>query len=195
MSIIADIIRALAATGATIEQIAAAVEVIERDQIAKEEARKAKGRERVRKHRDMKRGVTLPNVTDVTTPSPPLSPLPSPQTPNPSPLNPPTPTLLSLRDDCPPSSKTKKTKGKKAPAYTPDFELFWTSYPRRIGTSKAEAFEVWNRLSPDDRDAAVDGMLLYSDHITETQTPERFIVHAVVFLRQRRWETLQEVAS
>lgn len=98
MAMLAELIKALAATGATVEQIAAAVEAVECQQIAQEEARLAAKREKdaqrqakSRANRKLSRDVTVTGRDICDVPSSPLDTPPlSPQTPNSPPLNPPT---------------------------------------------------------------------------------------------------------
>lgn len=87
-----------------------------------------------------------------------------------------------------PLPRKAKSKVKAPPAYTGDYEIFWAEYPRQKNTSKAEAFAVFIRLSPEDQNAAIEGAIAYAEHCRKEQTPERFIAHATTFLNQRRWE-------
>lgn len=82
----------------------------------------------------------------------------------------------------------RAARAAKAPAYTGDFEIFWAEYPRQRNTSKSEAFDVFDRLTPDDQNAAIEGAIAYAGSCRKEQTPDRFIAHATTFLRQRRWE-------
>ncbi len=82
----------------------------------------------------------------------------------------------------------KAAKAARAPAYTGDFEIFWAEYPRQKNTSKSEAFDVFDRLTADDQNAAIEGAIAYAASCRKDDTPDRFIAHATTFLRQRRWE-------
>ncbi|EIM25721.1 hypothetical protein [Microvirga lotononidis] len=76
MTMLAELVKALAATGATVEQIAAAVEAVERQQIEQDEARKAAKRagnaERQRRFKERKKQEQVTNsnadnaLSDVT---------------------------------------------------------------------------------------------------------------------------------
>jgi hypothetical protein len=89
-------------------------------------------------------------------------------------------------------SVPKKSKSKKraAPDYTENFNLFWSCYPSRPGASKVEAFVSFARLAAIDQEAAIDGAIAFADLCRKNGTEERFICHPVVFLNQRRWESL-----
>lgn len=77
-------------------------------------------------------------------------------------------------------SKVKKSKVKNI--YTPVFEKFWDSYPRR--TEKQKAFRVWSirlreGVSPDD---LVLAAVNYAKHCSRSGTEERFVKHPATFL-------------
>jgi hypothetical protein len=68
------------------------------------------------------------------------------------------------------------------------FEAFFTAYPKTKTTNpKAEAFDVWARLSSDDQAAASASLPRFAEHCREQfngyQPPG-----AVVYLRRRRFD-------
>jgi hypothetical protein len=162
---------------------------------AKEDARKAKGRDRVRKYREQKQNVTSSNVTRVTTPSPsPDGPLSLPHTPSQSPLNPPTPTPdLSAEADEPARQNLKKTKAKaksnviQRPEYPGDYEMLWAEFPRNPNASKLEAFRSWSRLADEDRELCFEGAIAYASWLGGQQRPPPPL-HLATFINQRRFD-------
>ena len=76
-------------------------------------------------------------------------------------------------------------------AYTPEFEGFWTGYPKTKTTNpKAEAFDVWERLAPEDQGAATASLPAFTVHCRQQfdgyQPPG-----AAVYLRKRRFDDFQ----
>jgi len=65
-----------------------------------------------------------------------------------------------------------------------DFDLFWESYPRKVGKTKAQ--RVWVRLSKVDRAAALQAL---PQHVMSWRgkSPE-YIPHPTSWLNGRRWE-------
>lgn len=70
------------------------------------------------------------------------------------------------------------------------FEGFWRGYPRKQGTSKANAHKVFERLKPEEQKQAVAALAEFSRSVAQTE--ERYIPHAATWLNQRRFETLDE---
>lgn len=67
------------------------------------------------------------------------------------------------------------------------FELFWKSYPRRVG--KPNALKSWNRICPSEKLTAV----ICADASRRfASTESQFIPHPATYLNQRRWEDAVE---
>lgn len=104
--------------------------------------------------------------------------------------------LSSSGDDKPAEKNSEKAVKKVLPfEYPGEFEMWWAEYPRHKGTSKAEAYKSWKKLTTADQDAALEGAIAYAESCRAAKTEDRFICHPCVFLNQRRWETLIEVAQ
>ena len=73
-----------------------------------------------------------------------------------------------------------------AVSYTPAFERFWTKYPRKLG--KAEAFQEWQAINPDDTLAEKIILAVQAWKRSEQWTKDggKFIVYPVRFLKYRR---------
>lgn len=101
--------------------------------------------------------------------------------PEPEKYNPPTPL----------QGERRKVRVKKS--YSEAFEAFWQAYPSPQASSKAKAFEVWEKLDADEHakaTAAVPGYVA----ILKAK-PDRPACHAATFLNQRRWETIGTAPS
>ena len=83
---------------------------------------------------------------------------------------------------------TSTKKGK----ISPRFEAFWSRYTRKVG--KATALKAWNSKSVQAEQntqlyqAIMDGLNCYLKVWHDEATEDRFIMHAVRFLKERRWE-------
>ena len=75
---------------------------------------------------------------------------------------------------------------KKNISYTPDFEKFWSVYPRRIG--KQVAFLAWLKVvatyPPEDIISAAEE---YAAVCKRERRQERYIMHPSTFLNKNRW--------
>lgn len=74
--------------------------------------------------------------------------------------------------------------------YSEEFENdFWKPYPSQ-GQSKADAFAEWQKLSQDDRRAAVAALPAFRQHEDARlkRSPDSGRLHACRYLKQRRWE-------
>lgn len=80
------------------------------------------------------------------------------------------------------------------PAYTPEFESFWSGYPDRRTQSKKRAFAEWRKLKAADRALASSALPAFVAHLAEqrAKSPTRQTLHAERYLSQRRFETLLE---
>lgn len=67
-----------------------------------------------------------------------------------------------------------------------DFDLFWTSYPRK--ESKKAAQSRWRRVAKKDRAAAVAAAEAMAECVTRGWQEKTFCPHPSTFLNQRRWE-------
>lgn len=70
----------------------------------------------------------------------------------------------------------------KPPIEPPTFEDFYKNYPRK--TAKGAARKVWGRLSPEDREKAVEGALRYSN---DPNRDESFTAYPATWLNAERW--------
>jgi len=101
----------------------------------------------------------------------------------------PTPSLFSDREAGLPK---KHRKSGASPSYTPEFEDgFWKSYPRTPTMSKSEAFEIWDKLSAEDRARATAAVPQFVSFLRK-QGAQYPVVHACRFLSQRRFEGFAE---
>jgi hypothetical protein len=88
----------------------------------------------------------------------------------------------------PNAQKPKRPRSLAARAYTPEFEAFFSDYPKTKTTNpKAEAFDVWERLSPADQLAATASLPAFAASCRQQfagyQPPG-----AAVYLRKRRFD-------
>jgi hypothetical protein len=79
--------------------------------------------------------------------------------------------------------------------YPARFESFWSRYPRNRG--KKAASEIWKKLkiehdTPLYREV-MDGLTRYLKAWEDENVEERYICHAVRFLKERRWEDEPQV--
>lgn len=79
--------------------------------------------------------------------------------------------------------------------YPGEFEMWWAEYPQRKGFSKWEAYKEWKRLSADLQDAALEGAIAFAEQCRTNRTDPQYIKHPCRWLKERRWETLLEVAQ
>jgi hypothetical protein len=76
-------------------------------------------------------------------------------------------------------------------SYPPRFQSFWQGYPTNPGMSKPEALAVWQRMASDEQEAAISALPAFIAW-TAKQGPDYRMLHAVRYLRQRRWEGFAE---
>ena len=97
---------------------------------------------------------------------------------------------LVLSGDCSNNSTNKSTS-----TYTARFESFWSRYPRNRG--KKAASEIWKKLKIEHDtplyQEVMDGLTLYLKAWEDEDIDERYICHAVRFLKERRWEDEPQV--
>lgn len=87
----------------------------------------------------------------------------------------------------------KKEERKRACAVDPDFEKFWQEYPRTPVMSKKEAQSAWEKLSTDDRSAALAAVAPFKSWLAKQK--DHPVVHACRFLSQRRFEGFRAQAE
>lgn len=162
MALMADLIRAMSAAGASQEQIAVAVEVLERDQAARDEGRRASKRannaERQQRWRDKRRAeavaVTQSNALSCVTERDPSLP------------DDPPASSGNVEDNLtnPPKEKDPKGSQKKAPPKWPagSFDRIWSAYPHKVGKKAVYAKLALIERSAEARpDEIVDGIERY----------------------------------
>jgi hypothetical protein len=85
-----------------------------------------------------------------------------------------------------PSTLVRTTKKE----YTARYESFWSRYPRK--ERKSAAFRVWKRIKAEHNtqlyQVIMDGLTRYLKSWSDEDIDERFIPHAVRFLKERQWE-------
>lgn len=98
-------------------------------------------------------------------------------------------------------SGTSPDKGgkaaKKRAEYTLDFVAFWADYPRKDGTSKAEAAKAWAKLTAEEKRLAAARLPAFRRHEDERmrRSPGSTGLHASTYLNQKRWETLGDATD
>jgi hypothetical protein len=84
-------------------------------------------------------------------------------------------------------TQRRSYRRKRNNSYTPDFEKFWSVYPRRIG--KQVAFIAWLKViesyPPADIIAAAEE---YAEVCERERREERFLLHPSTFLSKDRWK-------
>lgn len=85
-----------------------------------------------------------------------------------------------------PVSASPKPARKARTEYPEPFEAFWSAYPTSPNMSKKVAFSQWQRLNPDDRQAAFDSLQKFNDFCRNK--PDYPPVYAERYLSQRRFD-------
>lgn len=90
-------------------------------------------------------------------------------------------------------STNKNDKEIKKEIYTPQFDEFWSVYPRKV--SKTDAAKAWNTLIKSG--TSIDEIITATrNYATECQGKEiQFIKHAATFLRNDRWKDHLEAGN
>ena len=177
MSLSADALRKLAALRLDADQMAGVLEVLA-DMQAAEDDRKAKQRDRVRRHRERQNcnvTETSPSRCDDVTPtSPGMVPFSLPPNPLPiTPLNPPTPQ---------PVRRERRT-------FPEFFEKFWQAYPRRDGANpKQPAAQKFDRIVAGgvDPEAIIAAARKLAADMAGKDA--KFVPQAQTWLGQARWQ-------
>ncbi len=95
-----------------------------------------------------------------------------------------------------PQSKVKKSKVKKKESnkdiYTPEFESFWTEYPRKI--EKQDAAKTFNKIvkAGEDHAVIIQCAKNYKAECKRLKTEQRYIKHAKTFLNEGRYKDYLE---
>jgi hypothetical protein len=84
------------------------------------------------------------------------------------------------------TSPTEVEKRKRN-SYPEHYEAFWKAYPTDDGMSKKEGWKEWEKLSPDDRRSACEGIPGFKVW-TRKQGSDYRMLHACRHLRQRRFD-------
>lgn len=84
--------------------------------------------------------------------------------------------------------RSKPKKETKVASYSAEFELFWSSYPRKLNCSKFEASKSWDKLSEDMQRQALASVPIFARQCAGKD--EQYICHPATWLNQRRWETV-----
>jgi len=84
--------------------------------------------------------------------------------------------------------KEKRNPERQKSVYPVDFEEFWQEYPPR--GSKLHAFQEWQKLKPDQqlKEEIITAVRKNKEH--ETWDDPKYIPHAVMYLKRRRWEDI-----
>jgi hypothetical protein len=90
-----------------------------------------------------------------------------------------------------PEKKTRKKKERKSynDGYTPEFEIFWINYPKKIG--KGAAFDSWQKIRMDKGQLlslcmTAIGWQKFSEQWSKDNG--QYIPNPQTYLNQRRWE-------
>jgi hypothetical protein len=83
---------------------------------------------------------------------------------------------------------------RKRNSYAQDFEIFWTAFPTDAGMSKLEASKAWEKLPPEDRQAASEAIPAFKAWVSQ-QGPNYRTVHACRYITQRRFEGFKAQAE
>jgi len=89
------------------------------------------------------------------------------------------------------NNNVNKVNKEKKEIYTPQFDEFWSVYPRKV--SKTDAAKAWNTLIKSG--TSIDEIITATrNYATECQGKEmQFIKHAATFLKNDRWKDYLEV--
>lgn len=89
------------------------------------------------------------------------------------------------------SEPASQVPTKKKPPYPPEFEHWWTTYPRRRNASKKDAAKQWAEATK-----TIDPAELLRLTASYAENPgvddARYIPHPQKWLRDRRWESIDE---
>lgn len=112
---------------------------------------------------------------------------------------------LTLKElNTPPSESEPRTEGmsetkisddvqRKRIVYSPDFERFWGGYPDRTNNSKINAWQAWQKLSPDDRHQAIASLPAFTAFCRSK--PDYPVIHVERYLKHRRFESQGQMGT
>lgn len=89
---------------------------------------------------------------------------------------------------------TPAQQPQKRASYPPEFDQWWSVYPRNDG-SKKKAYEIWKRAVTREVDA--DALLEATSRFRQTchGKDKKYIPHATTWLNQGRWETVEQAQA
>jgi len=105
--------------------------------------------------------------------------------------------LACCEQDATPETEreTEKRRARRTPIgsdYTPEFELFWEAYPRKVG--KMKAFQSWVKHVDQEVISRVMASLEVQKKSRQwNEENGRFIPHPTTWLNQHRWEDQLEL--
>jgi hypothetical protein len=83
------------------------------------------------------------------------------------------------------SSKPSPNQKKVRTEYPEGFAKFWAGYPTDANMSKKEAFDVWKRISDENRQLALESLPAFRSHCTSN--PDYRPIHACRYLSKERF--------
>ncbi len=87
----------------------------------------------------------------------------------------------------------ERSKPRSSNTYPEPFEAFWRDYPRSPNMSKPRTLAEWKKLSADERKTCHDAVPAYRAFLTSK--PDHPTMHAVTFIKERRFEGFSEQAA
>lgn len=98
--------------------------------------------------------------------------------------------MTAMLFDFPEPPRRRPAKPKKEPnqGYSPEFESFWTGYPRKLNCSKFEASKSWDKLSVGMQAQCLAALPIFARQCSGKD--EQYICHAATWINQRRFETV-----
>jgi len=95
----------------------------------------------------------------------------------------------------PPKGGAVKPKPQKKSEDRPEFQLFWTAYPRKV--SKQSALKSWVKISPDESltQKILKAVEQQKNMDQWTRDGGQFIPHPATWLNQKRWEDEVDVGK
>lgn len=93
-------------------------------------------------------------------------------------------------------SSSPKAKTLNGINYSEEFETkVWQPYPRKKGTSKHKAYQLWQMLNEENQQRVIVAIPLYAEHMRRLQREESTIKHLEFFLSGRVYETYAPEAA
>ena len=91
------------------------------------------------------------------------------------------------------TTASKQIKPKKRHAYPPEFEVFWKGYPTDANMGKFETYEVWKKISEEERSLAIKSLPAFCEYCRKN--PDYRPVHALRYLSKKRFEGHAQAAD